>query len=200
MAGRRAHGRLRLGRRRGALRRGPPLAQLEPALRKRLPDLPESVPLSPQEERYRLLDSLARLVVARAARTPVLVCLDDLHWADQGTIDALRHLARQAPGHAILMVGTYRDAETGKDHPLSVALGALRRETEYERVRLDGLPAEAVGALLQILAEHDVSETFAGIIASGTDGNPFFIREVLRHLIDEGKITRGPDGQWTAQV
>ncbi len=179
---------------------GPPLAQLEPALRKRLPDLGDAVPLSPQEERYRLLDSLTRLIVARAARSPVLLGLDDLHWADQGTIDALRHLARQASGHALLMVGTYRDAETGKDHPLSLALGALRREAEYERVSLDGLPAEAVGALLGILAEHEVPETFAGVLATGTDGNPFFIRELLRHLIDEGKIFREPDGHWTAQV
>jgi class 3 adenylate cyclase/tetratricopeptide (TPR) repeat protein len=179
---------------------GAPLAQLEPSLRKRLPDLPEAVPLSPQEERYRLLDSLARLIVARAGRAPVLLCLDDLHWADQGTIDALRHLARQASGSALLLVGTYRDAETGKDHPLSVALGALRREAEYDRLGLDGLPAAAVGALLDILAEHDVPETFAGVLATGTDGNPFFIRELLRHLIDEGKIYRDPDGHWTAQV
>ncbi len=179
---------------------GPPLAQLEPSLRKALPGLPEPVALQPQEERFRLLDSLTRLIVARAGRAPLLVCLDDLHWADQGTIDALRHLARQAAGHTFLVVGTYRDAETGRDHPLSVVLGALRRETEYERIRLEGLPAEAVGILLEALAEHDVSRAMATTIATETAGNPFFISEVLRHLVDEGRIQRGPDGRWTSDV
>ncbi|MCA1844876.1 MAG: AAA family ATPase, partial [Actinobacteria bacterium] len=179
---------------------GAALAHLAPALRKTLPDLPEAVALQPPEERFRLLDSLAKLLVARSARGPVLLCLDDLHWADQASIDALRHVARYAPHHRLLLVGTYRDMEAGRDHPLTRILGALRREVDYDRIRLEGLETQAVGELLDRLAAHDIPEEMAAAIAAETNGNPFFIREVLRQLVDEGRIERGPDDRWRSRL
>jgi class 3 adenylate cyclase/tetratricopeptide (TPR) repeat protein len=179
---------------------GPPLAQLTPALRKIAPDLAEPTHLQPLEERFRLLESVAKLLAARAARAPVLLCLDDLQWGDRGSIDAFHHVARQAIRQPLLVVGTYRDAEVGKDHPLAEALGALRRETEYDRLHLGGLPREAIQDLLDALAEHEVAEATAATLTAETDGNPFFLREVLRHLIEEGAIFRGPDGRWTSDV
>ncbi len=174
------------------------LAQLVPSLRRILPDLPDAVPIQPDEERFRLLDAVAQLLVARSARAPLLLCLDDLHWADRSTVAMLRHVARFARGHRLLLLGTYRDAEVGAGHPLAEALGALRRDAEFERIRLEGLEARAVGELLDALAEHDVTGAVAAAITAETEGNPFFVREVVRHLVEEGRFVRGPDGRWTA--
>jgi len=175
-----------------------PLAQLVPTLRQVLPDLPEAVPLQPDEERFRLLDSMAHLLVARSKRAPLVLCLDDLHWADRSTIAMIRHVARFAGGQHLLIVGTYRDAEVGPGHPLAEALGALRRDVEYERVKLEGLESKAVGQLLEALAEHDVTGAVAAAVTAETEGNPFFIKEVLRYLIEEGRFFQGPDGQWAS--
>src|SRR5208282_2193777 len=73
---------------------GLPLARLVPALRERLPELGEPVPLAPEEERFRLLDAVAQLLIAVSARAPLVLVLDDLHWADRGTIAMIRHVAR----------------------------------------------------------------------------------------------------------
>jgi class 3 adenylate cyclase len=164
------------------------LAQLVPMLRQRIPDLPEPVRIQPDEERFRLLDAVAQLLLARSERAPVLCCLDDLHWADASTVAMLRHLAHFAPGHRLLVLGTYRDAEVGRAHPLTEALAALRRDVEYERIHLVGLEAKAVGELLGAVGEEDVVGALATAIASETDGNPFFVKEVVRQLLESGRL------------
>src|SRR5262249_8660623 len=100
-----------------------PIARVVPAVRERLPDLPEPVTLQPDEERFRLFDAVSQFFVAIAARTPVVLILDDLHWADKGALAMLRHVARFAPRHRVLLVGTYHDVELDPEHPLMDALG-----------------------------------------------------------------------------
>src|SRR4030095_3408026 len=99
-----------------ALREAPALgaaarARLVPALRAALPDLPEPVPLQPDEERVRVLDAIVQFFLSVATRSPVNLVLDDLHWADTGTIALLRHLARFAARGRVLVLGAYRDSE-----------------------------------------------------------------------------------------
>lgn len=175
---------------------GAALAQLVPGLRRVLPDLPEAVPLQPDEERFRLIDAMAQFLVARSRRAPLVCCLDDLHWVDHSSVAMLRHVARFSVGQRLLVVGMYRDAEVGPGHPMAEALGALRRDVEYQRVKLAGLEVKSVGQLLEALAEHDVTGAIAAAIAAETDGNPFFIKEVLRLLVEEGRFFRGTDGRW----
>jgi DNA-binding SARP family transcriptional activator len=179
---------------------GAPLARLVPALRKVLPDLGEPVPLQPDEERIRLLDAVAQLLIARSQRAPLLLCLDDLHWADGGTVAMIAHLARFACRFPMLVVGTYRDVELVRTHPLAEALPTLRQGAGFEHIRLKGLSADAVHTLLATLAEHEVSEAAVAALATETAGNPFFLREVLTHLFEEGKIYRGPDGRWASDL
>ena len=174
------------------------VAQLVPRIRQVLPDIPEPVPVQPDEERFRLLDAVAQFLVARSRRDPVLLCLDDLHWADAGTTLMIRHLARSAVGQRLLIVGTYRDAEVDRTHPLTDALAALRREVEYDRIDLRGLDVEGVGGLVAAFAEHEVSPSFVEAVSEETDGNPFFVRELIRYLIEAGTVYRGPDGRWTS--
>ncbi|HEV8623086.1 MAG TPA: AAA family ATPase [Acidimicrobiia bacterium] len=175
-----------------------PLARIVPGLHAVLGDVPEPPPLQPDEERFRLLDAVAQFLIARSRRTPLLLCLDDLQWADRGTIAMVRHLARFISEQRILLLGAYRDVEVERGHPLAEALGTLR--AEYERIRLDGLDSEVVGELLSAWAEQQVSEAAAAAITDGTEGNPLFIREVVRHLAEEGTIYRGPDGRWTSDL
>ncbi|HEV8623842.1 MAG TPA: AAA family ATPase [Acidimicrobiia bacterium] len=177
---------------------GPPLAQLVPAIRKVIPDLAEPVSLQPDEERFRLLDAAVHLLTARSERRPLLVLVEDLHWADRGTVALLRHLARFAARHRLLVVGTFRDAEVDRDHPMSDALGAFPRDTTYDLLRLEGLGAEAIGDLLVAVANQDVNPAIVADFTEETAGNPFFLQEALRHLIEEGKLYRDAEGRWTA--
>ena len=170
----------------------PPVARLVPALRERLPEVEEPAPLQPDEERFRLLDAVSQFLIATSKRAPVVLMLDDLHWADHGTIAMMRHVARFAPQHRMLILGNYRDVELDRQHPLSDALAALRREVEYERIVLKGLAPDEVGTLLATIAEQEVNPALIQAISDETDGNPFFIREVLIHLVRGGQaLSRG---------
>jgi class 3 adenylate cyclase len=166
------------------------VAKIAPELRERLPDLPVPEALAPEEERYRLLDAVAQLLWAFARKAPLVLVLDDLHWADGATLVLLRHLSRFLSRHPVLVLGAYRDVELDRQHPLGDALAALRREVEVERIGLLGLPQEAVMELLQAIARHEVRASFAEAITAETGGNPFFLREVLLNLLEEGKVER----------
>jgi tetratricopeptide (TPR) repeat protein len=176
---------------------GPPLSALAPVLRTQLPDLPAPVPLQPDEERWRLLDAVTQFLLTASQRTPIVFVLDDLHWADAGTVAMLRHIARFASRGRLLLVGAYRDVELDRQHPLAEALGALHRETEYERIALHGLAESEVSELLQAIAAHEVPEALVHALYAETDGNPFFLREVLLHLVEDHKLYRA-EGRWTS--
>src|SRR5262249_38473051 len=166
-----------------------PLTRIVPLLRERLSDpLPEPVALEPVEERVRLLDAVAQSLLALAMRVPTVLVLDDLHWADVGTVALLQYVARFVPRARLLVLGAYRDVEVAADHPLTEALGTLPRETSYEQLGLGGLDAAAIKELVDTGANREMPA--AGLEARGreTSGNPFFLREVLLHLEEEGAL------------
>jgi class 3 adenylate cyclase len=165
-----------------------PLTRLVPSLRERLADTPEPVPLEPHEERVRLLDAVAQSLLALANRVPTVLVLDDLHWADAGTVALLRHVARFTPRARLLVLGAYRDVEVSQHHPLTEALGTLPRETSYEQLSLGGLDAAAVKELVDVVTERDVPAAWVEALTGETSGNPFFLREVLLHLDEEGAL------------
>jgi DNA-binding SARP family transcriptional activator len=163
-----------------------PLAQLVPRLRELLIDLPGLEPLAPDEDRMRLLDAVARFLVALSAHGPVVLLLDDLHWADASTLVMLRHVARTALRYRLLMLVAYRDGEAGTE--LIEAFGALRAESDVTAVHLRGLGADALRSMLGAVVGMPVSAALAGSIRAETKGNPFFAREVIRHLVEEGTL------------
>jgi tetratricopeptide (TPR) repeat protein len=177
----------------------PALARFVPSLAGAGPVKSEGV--SQDEERFRFMSAVADVLGAEARQHPLVLMLEDLHWADAGTASLLRYVSRKLSAEPILIVGTYRDAEVAKDHPLLTAIGDMRREAQCERVALEGLDRAAVNDLLVTIGEQDVPGGFVDTIFDETEGNPFFIREVLSHLIEEGKITRedaAQGGRWTA--
>jgi DNA-binding CsgD family transcriptional regulator len=172
------------------------LAQIVPDLGPLVADLPALIALGPDEERLRLYDAVARLLLRLAEQQPVVVVLDDLHWADRATLDLLRHVVYFAAHSRLLLLGTYRDLELGPDHPLTALLPVLRREAGTAPIALRGLGADEVALLLGV-AGDGWNATLARTISGETNGNPFFIEELLRHLVEEVKIVSGREG-WTA--
>jgi class 3 adenylate cyclase len=176
------------------------IARIVPTIGEIITGLDEPAPLQPDEERFRLLDAVAQFLIAISSRAPVLLVLDDMHWADRGTITMLSHVARFISKHSMLILGAYRDVDLDRQHPLADALSALRRETEYERILLKGLEPGEVGTLISTIGEQEANPALVQAISDETEGNPFFIREVLLHLVEDGKLYR-EGGEWrsTAQ-
>jgi len=151
--------------------------------------------LQPDELRLLLLDGIARFLVRRAADSPVVLLVDDLHWADDGTVAMLRHVARSTPGTRLLVVGAYRDSDVMSGHPLTDALGTLRSEAECAVIRLTGLGRGPVAELLDVTAGAAVAPDLLDAVFVETRGNPFFVREVARHLVEDGALRPQPDGR-----
>lgn len=165
-----------------------PLARLLPAIRERIPDLPEPVALQLDEERARLFDAASQFLIAIAARQPLVLLLDDLHWADRGTMLLLRHVARVTPQHRLLLIGAFRDVEVAVHHPLAEVLGHLRRESNYERILLTGLSDGDTAELITELATGTVAPPVITGIITHAEGNPFFVREMVQHLREEDAL------------
>jgi predicted ATPase len=130
-----------------------------------------------------------------AAVKPLLIVLEYLHWGDRGTLDLLQHLARNLQGARLLLVATYRDVEVDRSHPLSATLAELRRIGSFGRVLLRGLTAEEVQRMMGGITGQEVRWAFAEAVHRQTEGNPLFVQEVLRYLVEEGLIVR-EGGRW----
>jgi tetratricopeptide (TPR) repeat protein len=149
----------------------------------------------PEEERYRLLQAVTDFLSNAAAVQPMMVVLEDLHDADRGTLEMLTHVSRNLAGARLLIVGTYRDIEVDRSHPLSAALAELRRVSTYGRVLLRGLNADEVRRMLESITRESVPWGLAEAVHRQTEGNPLFVQEVVRYLAEEGLIAR-KEGGW----
>jgi len=179
-------------------RYGGELARLVPEVADRVPELDPPLRSDPETERYRLFDAVAAWLSSMSADRPVLLLLDDLQWAAKPTLMLLRHLAR-AGGGRVLVLGLYRDTELNHDHPLVEIVVDLRRHSGVNRLALDGLDEAAVIALVEQAAGRALDEegvALARAVHEETEGNPFFVREVLRHLAETGAVER-KEGGWT---
>lgn len=167
----------------------PYLAQLVPRIRDRITDVGVPSALNPDDERLRMYEAVTRFLLAIAADRPVVVFLDDLHWADPDSLRLLRHASRSIGGARVLILGAYRDPELGltEDHPLIAALAGIRRECEYDRLALHGLTHDEVSAYLAHTAGRRLPEDLILLIERETSGNPFYAGEVLRHLSEEAR-------------
>ena len=134
---------------------------------------------------------------------PIVLVLDDLQWADRGSLQLLRHLAGSEQAKRVLIVGTYRDTELSSSGALVETLGGLRRlNMATSRIQLSGLDEDGVVSLMETLAGHALDPAalrLARAVSLETDGNPFFVVEVLRHLAETGVIYQELSGRWSAQ-
>jgi tetratricopeptide (TPR) repeat protein len=145
---------------------------------------------NPEEDRYRLLQSVSSFLTSAASIKPLLVVLEDLHDADKGTLEMLTYVSRNLANARLLIVGTYRDVEVDRTHPLSGALAELRRVSSFGRVLLRGLNADEVHRMLGSIARGDVPWSMAEVVHRQTEGNPLFVQEVVRYLVEDGLLSR----------
>ncbi|HEV3234582.1 MAG TPA: AAA family ATPase [Candidatus Dormibacteraeota bacterium] len=172
------------------------LGRLVPELESHLPDLAAPLIGEPENERFRLFQAISELLAGIARTRPTLLIVDDLHWADRPTLLALRHVL-SSPGEMPLMVlGSYRDFEVDRRHPLSQLLVDIRRTAPVERIDIGGLSIAEVEALLKTLPDGQGDAQLATALQRNTEGNPFFIEEIVRHLTESG-ASYDREGRWT---
>ncbi len=139
-------------------------------------------------ERHALFEAVASLLGEVARSHPAILVLDDLHWADEASLLLVRHIARAAADTPLLILGTYRATEVHDGDPLSAALAELRRARVLEPLELAGLGTDDVGTLIRGLGA-ELADGVADAVAQRTEGNPFFVEEIVRHLDAGGKLT-----------
>ena len=165
-------------------------ARLLPELRELCPRLPPSLPMEPKEAHTRLMEALCRLMLALTpAPRPLLLCLDDLHWADSATLNWLvclvnRAISRPGSGYPILILATYRTAERGAVQHLRHNLFRLGVLSE---IHLTGLtPRSIVEVVRHLTGARPGSAALAERLQGATGGNPFLLLEMLRALLERG--------------
>jgi len=171
------------------------LLVLAPELRTRYPDVPPNPPLDPQAEQQRLFESLLVFFTGLSEGTPLLLVLEDAHWADSSTLSLLRHLARHTRQGRVMIVATYREVELDGARPLHEVLLDLQRERLATRLKLPRLDREGTEELLAVLFDEEITPEFLEGIYRETEGNPFFVEEVCIALVESGRLYY-EDGRW----
>jgi hypothetical protein len=172
-------------------RHGGAVARIVPALTQRTQAAPLDVSADPDSERFLLLEAVSGLLAATATENPVVVVLDDFQWADNASVQLVRHLAGATSSSSLLLLVTYRDSDIGRGHPLTALVGDLPRITTTVRFTLHGLDDQEFVELVEGIAGHEMDENGLGFVHAihrETDGNPFFTTEMLRHLWETGAI------------
>ncbi|MGH3785664.1 MAG: ATP-binding protein [Pseudonocardiaceae bacterium] len=172
---------------------GGELTRLVPELTELVAGLPSPMRSDPETERYRLFEAMASWLGAASAEEPLVVVLDDLHWATQPTLLLLRHVVRATSAAHLLVVGIYRHTELDPAQSMANLLADLRREPGAQRLLVEGLDEAEVMALLEAIGRPlgENAQKLARAIRSHTEGNPFFVGELVRHAVESGAL--GPD-------
>jgi class 3 adenylate cyclase/tetratricopeptide (TPR) repeat protein len=173
----------------------PEVARLMPELRRLFPDIPPPLELPPEQERRYLFNSVREFLARAAHARPLLLILDDLHWADEAILLLMQHIAQQLGEVPVLILGTYRDVELDVGRPLARALEELLRQRLAHRIALRRLPEAGVAAMLEALSGQEPPAPLVQAVYGETEGNPFFVEEVFQHLAEEGKLFDA-QGRW----
>jgi tetratricopeptide (TPR) repeat protein/transcriptional regulator with XRE-family HTH domain len=143
-----------------------------------------------------VLRAVAGFIEAAADTVPLALVLDDLHWADGATLKLLLYLSRRTRSSRVLLLGCFRDLEVHRQPMLAAALTEMEREGLMDRILVECLgEGDTRGLIASTLNEENVSEEFARLVHGHTDGNPFFVQQVMRMLVDRGDVFRR-DGAW----
>jgi class 3 adenylate cyclase/tetratricopeptide (TPR) repeat protein len=175
------------------------VARLLPELHRVFADVPTPMSMPPEQARRYLFNSVAELLERLSLSRPLLLVLDDLHWADESTLLLLEHLAQRLRDSPILMVGTYRDVQPDFVEILARTQEHLLRRHLAERLSLKRLPREGVRSMLRAAVGAEPPDSLVETIHGETDGNPFFVEEVYRHLEEEGRLV-DERGRWRADL
>ncbi len=170
------------------------LVRLFPELRQVAPQWAAAAPDDDDEaSQFLLFDAYTQFMRAQSAEKPWIVVLDDLHWADKPTLQLLRFISRELSNMNALVIGTYRDTDLVRTHPLSEALAELNREGGFQRINLKGLDEPAVDAYVRRRAAIEPTPELVSRIYEETEGNPFFLSEMVNLMTEEGALSGADD-------
>ena len=178
------------------------LLAIAPSLRSRFGNVAPNPLPGGLIEQERIYDSVGELCAHMSARTPLLLLIEDVHWADPGTLFLLRHLARRSRSSLqknrlrLMIALTYREVELDEARVLNEVLLDLNRERLSTRVKLTRLNKERTSDMLSVMFAQPTAPEFLESIFRETEGNPFFVEEVCKDLIEAGDLTYA-DGRWS---
>ena len=163
------------------------LAQIAPSIRRVFPDIPQPLELPPAQKRRYLFQSVSEALARCAQTRSYLYILDDLQWADESSLALLIHLASRIAQLPVVIIVTYRDGYSDTNPALVRTLEELVRMGVRPQ-KLAGLSTVAVAQMLRELSRREAPESLLSLIYEETQGNPFFVEEVYRHLVEDGKV------------
>lgn len=171
---------------------GPEVARVLSEVRERLPELPEPSQGDPSQERFRLFDAIGTFLRNTSASQPLVIVLDNLHFADQPTVLLAQFLLQEIREARVLIIATYRDVEVGRRHPVADVLAQLAQDRRFWRVDLKGLSRAEVGRMMEAITGEQPSPALLDRVSSVTEGVPLFVEEIVRMLTEEDGLTTSP--------
>lgn len=176
------------------------IAEIVSDVRQALPEVQSPAGSDLEASRFQLFDSVTNFLRNASRSKPMVIFLDDMHWADKPSLLLLDFLSRQLRDTRILVVCTYRDIELGRQHPLAQSLASIIREPNTRRILLRGLTEADLARYIKLTTGSEPDESLVKAIAAETEGNPFFIIETVRLLASEGRLSARGDGSWSLTI
>lgn len=164
------------------------LLTLAPELRLQFSDIPLNERLDPEAEQQRLFESIVTWFGALTREGQIMLVVDDIHWSDSGSLSLLRRLVRRLDRRQAMILATYREVELDEGLPFQQMLNELSRERLATRIKLARLSKQHTGELLATLFSEEITPEFLDGIYRETEGNPFFIEEVCKALVESGEM------------
>jgi predicted Ser/Thr protein kinase len=177
----------------------PEVAMLAPVLRRVFPDIPPPPVVPADQQRRVMFDAYTEYVRRATQKSAVVLLLDDLHWADESSLQLLLHLAPHLAALRVLAIGTYRDVELDTERPFARTLETLLRQRLATRITVKRLGASGVERMLATMSGAPPPSSLVRVVHEETDGNPFFVEEVFQHLAEEGRLF-DEHGHWKADL
>lgn len=178
---------------------GPEIARFVPKVRIAYPDMPPPAALPTDQARHYMFECVGDFFERAAVNSPLLVVLEDLHWADISTTQLLESVARRVARARLLVIGTYRDVDLTRTDPFTHGVETLSRLPSVTRIGLKRLGAIDVEKMLAALSGRSPPEQLVRLIFNETEGVAFFVEEVYRHLAEEQRLTDA-NGAWLPEV
>jgi tetratricopeptide (TPR) repeat protein len=175
------------------------IAAMAPSLRRVYRDIPPAPDVPPNQLRRLIFGAFLEYLQRAAQKSPGVFLLDDLHWADEPTLQLLLHVAPHLATMRILAIGTYRDVELDVKRPFAKTLESLLRQRLATRVTLRRLNESGVQHMLSAMSGSSAPTGLVKAVFRETEGNPFFIEEVYQHLREEGRLFDAT-GAWKADL
>jgi len=167
------------------------ISRIVPEVRARFAGIAEPAALEGPESRFRMFDAATRVLLNSSKRRPLMIVIDDLHWADASSLSLVQHLAREIRRSTVLLVCTYRDQAIAANERLGQTVGAVLREFASSAVRLEGLTVGQIGRFVSSKLGEVPSDATTTALAQRTGGNPLF----LAHLVELMRGQKDPAGE-----